>query len=193
MTDAGGIEAAIAVAEVVRSLPYQWPSPPDAESARALGVGSCASKHALLAEELSALSLLSTPLLVTGPLLPAALHDEPEFAPARELLEVHELIVVHTPWSGPVRVDITWDPPLVEHGLPGEKWLGTNDTPIAVAADGPGWSVPRENLRPMKEALRSRLYAAGERPIRDKALAAMNGRFAEWRSLQTDPAASANG
>ena len=138
MAHAGVLEAATAVAEEVRALPYQWPSPPDAASARAVGAGSCASKHALLAEELSALGLVSTPLRVTGPLLPAAFRDEPEFASARHLLEVHELIVVHTPWSGPVHVDITWDPPLVEHGLPGEKWLGTHDTAIAVAVNGPG-------------------------------------------------------
>lgn len=174
-------QEAVTVAETIRKMPYQWPSPPDAASARACGAGSCASKHALLAEELMALGLVSTPLLVVGPLVPAAFRDEPGFAPARHLLEVHELVVVVTPWAGPLRVDITWDPPLVERGLPGEMWNGADDTPVAVASTGPGWAVPRDGLRTAKEALRARLYAPGERSIRDEALAAMNARFADWR------------
>jgi len=164
-------------------MPYAWPSPPDAASARVLGTGSCASKHALLAEELLVLGVESLPLLVVGPLVPRILAEDPEISPGRLLPEVHECLTVLTPWAGPLRVDVTWDPPLIKRGLPGTlSWDGRSDMSLAVGEGGPSWSVPRDGLRQAKEALRSRLYRPGERELRDRTLAAMARRFEEWRS-----------
>jgi hypothetical protein len=166
----------------VQAMPYAWPAPPDAESARLAGSGSCASKHALLAEELLAAGIESLPLLVVGPLVPRALADDPGVAPGRLLPEVHECLTVLTPWAGPLRVDVTWDPPLIVRGLPGTlDWDGHSDMLLAVGEGGPCWSVPRDGLRAAKEALRDRLYRGGEREVRDQVLAAMASRFAEWR------------
>ena len=167
----------------VQAIPYAWPSPPDAESARASGTGSCASKHALLAEELLGVGIESLPLLVVGPLVPRILAEDPAVAPGRFLPEVHECLTVLTPWAGPLRVDVTWDPPLIARGLPGTlDWDGHSDMSLAVGEGGPCWAVPREGLRAAKEALRARLYRHGEREIRDRVLAAMARRFEEWRS-----------
>jgi hypothetical protein len=163
-------------------MPYAWPAPPDAESARREERGSCASKHALLAEELAALGIDSMPLFVVGPLVPRVLADDPEIAPGRLLPEVHECLTVLTPWAGPLRVDVTWDPPLIARGLPGTlDWEGRGDMLLAVGEGGPCWSVPREGLRGAKEALRKRLYREGERDVRDRVLEAMAKRFEEWR------------
>ncbi|HVP05714.1 MAG TPA: hypothetical protein VMT90_08570 [Dehalococcoidia bacterium] len=167
----------------VQAMPYVWPAPPDAASARAAGAGSCASKHALLAEELLAAGIESLPLLVVGPLVPRALADDPDVAAGRLLPEVHECLTVLTPWAGPLRVDVTWDPPLIARGLPGTlDWDGHTDMLIAVGEGGPCWSVPREGLRQAKEALRARLYRDNEREVRDRTLAAIARRFNEWRS-----------
>jgi hypothetical protein len=172
----------LALVHDIQSLPYAWPAPPDAGSARRAGAGSCASKHALLAEELSGIGLTSLPLFVVGPLVPAALASDPEIAPGEHLAEVHECLTVLTPWAGPLRVDVTWDPLLVRHGLPGTlDWDGRTDMLLAVGEGGPCWSVPRESLREAKEALRSRLYRPDERETRDRVLAAMAQRFAHWR------------
>ena len=62
-------EQVIAVVSNVQRLPYSWPSPPDAASARHMGTGSCSSKHALLAEELEALDIPTLPLLLVLPSL----------------------------------------------------------------------------------------------------------------------------
>ncbi|HEY8768584.1 MAG TPA: hypothetical protein VIP09_15205 [Dehalococcoidia bacterium] len=70
------------------------PTPPDAASARAAGEGSCASKHALLAEELAAIGRQSLPLLVVGSLVPTMLKTDPELAPGTHLSEVHECLTV---------------------------------------------------------------------------------------------------
>jgi hypothetical protein len=108
--------------------------------------------------------------------------DEPDFAAGRHLIEVHELLTVFTPWAGPVRVDVTWDPPLIARGLPGTlDWDGRSDMTIAVGVTGAGWSVPRERLRECKEAVRARLYGPGEREVRDEALARLAQRFTGWR------------
>ncbi len=164
-------------------MPYTWPSLPDAASARATGTGSCASKHALLAEELTAIGLQSLPLLVVGSLVPQMLKSDPQLAPGAHLSEVHECLTVLTPWAGPLRIDVTWDPPLVGRGLPGTlDWDGRTDMLLAVGEGGPCWSVPREGLREAKEALRSRLYRPGQREVRDRVLAALGRRFEEWRS-----------
>jgi hypothetical protein len=166
----------------IQAMPYVWPSPPDAESARTSGIGTCASKHALLAEELLAVGIESLPLLVVGPLVPRILADDPEIEPGHLLPEVHECLTVLTPWAGPLRVDVTWDPPLIARGLPGTlDWDGHSDMSLAVGEGGPCWSVPRDGLREAKEALRSRLYRGNEREIRDRTLAAMARRFEEWR------------
>ena len=176
-------EATIAIVRRVQALPYAWPSPPEAASARAAGAGSCASKHALLAEELAAIGLQSMPLLVVGSLVPQMLKTDPELAPGAHLAEVHECLTVLTPWAGPLRVDVTWDPVLVRRGLPGTlDWDGRTDMLLAVGEGGPCWSVPREGLREAKEALRSRLYRPGQREVRDRVLAALAQRFADWRS-----------
>lgn len=173
----------IAVVHEVQALPYVWPSPPDAESARSMGADSCASKHALLAEELSTIGIDNYPLFVVGKLVPDILAGDADLAPGAHLPEVHECLTVLTPWAGPLRVDVTWDPPLVEHGLPGTlDWDGTVDMLLAVGETGSGWSVPREGLREAKEALRRRLYGPGERELRDHTLAALAKRFEEWRS-----------
>jgi hypothetical protein len=176
------IDRAIALVHDIQALPYAWPSPPDAASARTAGAGSCASKHALLAEELAAIGLQSLPLFVVGPLVPAALAADPEIAPGKHLAEVHECLTVRTPWAGPLRVDVTWDSLLIRRGLPGTlDWDGRTDMLLAVGEGGPCWSVPRDGLREAKEALRSRLYRPGEREFRDRVLAAMAQRFAHWR------------
>lgn len=174
---------AIALVREVQSLPYAWPAPPDADSARRMGAGSCASKHALLTEELAAIGVESRPLFVVGKLVPEMLADDPELAAGAHLPEVHECLTVITPWAGPLRVDVTWDPPLVARGLPGTlAWDGETDMLLAGGETGPGWSVPREGQRAAKEALRSRLYGPGERELRDRTLTALAKRFEEWRS-----------
>ena len=172
----------VAIVRRVQAMPYAWPSAPDAASARAAGEGSCASKHALVAEELATIGLQSLPLLLVGSLVPQMLNVDPELAPGAHLSEVHECLTVLTPWAGPLRVDVTWDPVLIQHGLPGTlDWDGRTDMLIAVGEGGPCWSVQREGLRQAKEALRSRLYRPGEREVRDRVLAALARRFEEWR------------
>jgi hypothetical protein len=175
----------IEVAKSVQALPYVWPAPPTAGYARERREGSCASKHALLAEELETAGIDSAPLLVVGPLVPPMLAGEAEFTAAAALAEVHECLTVVTPWAGPLRVDVTWDPPLIERGLPGTlDWDGAADMPYAIGEAWETYAVNRGRLREMKEALRSRLYGPGERDVRDAALAAMVRRFAEWRSAE---------
>lgn len=181
-----GIEqrsAAIEVAEQIRAVPYVWPGGPDAEAVRRTGVGTCASKHALLAEELEGLGIASAPLLVVGPLVPEQLLEDPTIGRGCRLVEVHEMLTVLTPWAGPVRVDISWDQPLVAKGLPGGSWDGSTDMVPAVGdTAGPGWSVPPAQLRAAKEALRSRLYTRADRELRDAVLGAMSARFELWRA-----------
>ena len=110
------------------------------------------------------------------------LKTDPELAPGAHLSEVHECLTVLTPWAGPLRVDVTWDPVLIRRGLPGTlDWDGCADMLLAVGEGGPCWSVPREGLREAKEALRSRLYRPGQREVRDRVLAALAQRFVEWR------------
>jgi hypothetical protein len=175
-------ERIVALVYEVQKVPYAWPGPPDAASVREYGVGTCASKHALLAEELLSVGIASVPLLVVGPLVPETLRDEEDCRPGLSLLEVHECVTVLLPWAGPVRVDVTWDPALAEHGLAITRpWDGSSDMLVAVTANGPGWAVERERLRTTKEALRRRLYGSGERPLRDRTLRAISDHFARWR------------
>lgn len=166
----------------IQRKPFAWPGEPDAESARGSRTGTCASKHALLAEGLDDLGLTCAPLLVTGRLVPSFLEHDREFEAGVNLLEVHECLVVLTPWAGPLRVDVTWDPPLLAYGLPGTMdWDGASDMRLAVEGAGAGWTVPRRQLRSAKEALRKRLYKKGERAVRDRVLAALSRRVAGWR------------
>ena len=50
------------------------------------------------------------------------------------------------------------------------------------APDGPGWSVPRSQLRAAKEGLRRRLYHPGERRQRDVILRRLSDLYARWRA-----------
>ena len=171
------------VVDEVMRLPYVWPAPPDAAAAAAAGAGSCASKHALLATRLAALGVTSRPLFVVGPLVPHVLAADPAIAPGVGLVEVHELLTVSMPGIGPVRVDVTWDPPLVARGLPGTTgWDGTTDMAVAVGEGTPAWAPDPTRLREEKEALRSRLYTGDDRRVRDRVLAAMSALFAAWRA-----------
>jgi hypothetical protein len=166
----------------VGALPYLWPCPPDAESARRAGAGSCASKHALLQEDLAGLGVGARPLFVVGSLVPDVLVDDPEVAVGVGLLEVHECLTVSVPDVGPCIVDVTWDPPLLDAGLAGtRRWDGRSDMVVAVGAPSGWWAPDPDRLREEKEALRARLYGNGDRQRRDRVLAAMAARFAEWR------------
>ena len=176
-------DAVVARVRAVQRMPYAWPAPPDADSARELGEGSCASKHALLAEELFVIGVPSAPLLVVGPLVPLLLRGEPDCAAGLALVEVHECLTVITPWDGPLRVDVTWDPPLIARGLAGDPaWSGDTDMPLAVGDGSPGWAASHDGVRAAKLALRARLYTRSEREARDATLAAMSRHFAAWRA-----------
>jgi hypothetical protein len=108
-------------------------------------------------------------MLLVGPLVPSLWPDLQ--GPAGHLLEVHECLVVETPWAGPLLVDVTWHPAAVAHGLPGTlDWDGLSDMVPAVSPLR-SYAVSRSELRTQKEALRSRLYSADERELRDEILA----------------------
>jgi hypothetical protein len=148
-------------------------------STAATGTGTCAGKHALLAQRLEAVGLNALPLLVVGPLAPKLWPDLA--AAADGLLEVHECLTVLTPWAGPLTVDVTWHPAAVAAGLPGlpVEWDGCSDTPVAVEPLGPGYALPPSRLRPAKEALRARLYDGDARSRRDTLLAEIAERARE--------------
>ena len=174
----------LALVESARDLPFRWPGEPDAKTARSLGAGTCASKHALLAEDLSTIGVGSVPLLMVGPLIPPSLLDDPLFAPAKGLTEMHECLRVETPWAGPLLVDITWDPVVLAHGFRGTlPWAGVGDMLPAIAPDRGPWEVPREGLREAKERLRLELYQPSERGLRYRTLLALSDRFEQWRRL----------
>lgn len=156
---------------LVQALPYRWPAPPDAASTLAAGAGTCAGKHALLAQRVHSAGLDARPLLVVGPLAPPLWPDL--VAASAGLLEVHECLTVLTPWAGPITVDVTWHPTAVAAGLPGlpDGWDGWSDSPVAVEPASAGYAVPRSQLRQAKEALRARLYDGDDRARRDALLA----------------------
>lgn len=175
------LERCVQIVEEVRSLPYHWPGPPDAMAALREGRGTCASKHALLADRLEEIGIETAPLLMVGRLVPASLADR--FPEAAGLLEVHECLTVSTPWAGPLAVDVTWDPALVVQGFPGVlPWNGLDDMPFAIKPEGRAWAVPRHGLRAAKEAIRARLYTDAERALRDRTLAELATIFAAWRA-----------
>lgn len=166
----------------IAAMPYVWPGEPTADAARESGTGTCASKHALLAEELAAIGIESRPTLASGALIPRMWIHDPIFSEARELLEVHELLTVSVPGVGPCRVDVTWDPPLIRAGLPGQvDWDGASDMTPAIGETTNWWSPHPQRLREEKEALRSRLYGPGDRQVRDDALETLSQRFVVLR------------
>lgn len=185
--------AIIAAVHSVQALPYRWPAPSDAAAARATGFGTCASKHALLAEELERLGIASEPRLVIGRLVPAGWGDHPLFRTDTDLLEVHECLSVTLPWRAGTLVDVTWDPPLVKRGLAGTlDWDGGSDMALALAPAEELIPAQRVALRSAKEGLRTRIYRQGDRDRRDRVLAALSALFAEWRSTEGAPQSSSS-
>jgi hypothetical protein len=129
----------VALVHEVQAKPYAWPGEPAADAVRQAGTGTCASKHALLAEELAALGVSSSPLLVVGSLVPPVLTTEDDCRDGLSLREVHECLTVQTPWAGPLLVDVTWDPALAAHGLASTRpWDGESDMRLAVDPQGAG-------------------------------------------------------
>lgn len=151
-----------------------WPAPPDAASTRAAGRGTCAGKHAVLAEDLAAIGIRSRPLLLVGPLVPDLWPDL--VAEANGLQEVHECLTVETDWVGPLLVDVTWHPAAVRRGLPGTlDWSGDRDMQPALPPLA-CYAVSRSHLRSQKEKLRGRLYTPAERGRRDALLGELASR-----------------
>jgi hypothetical protein len=159
----------VEAAERVQLLPYSWPGPPDATSARDTGRGTCAAKHALLREFLLKAGLRSSRILVVGPLAPDLWPDLQ--TKAGGLMEVHECLTVETEWAGPLLVDVTWQPVAVAAGLPGTlNWDGRSDMVCAVNPVA-SYAVADEYFRDQKERLRARLYTSDQRLLRDTILA----------------------
>jgi hypothetical protein len=172
----------LALVEEVRALPFRWPGEPDANAARLSGWGTCASKHALLAEKLAAIGVGSTTLLMAGPLIPPDLLQDPLFSPARGLIEMHECLRVEAPWAGPLLVDITWDPVVLSHGFRGTfPWEGVTDMLPAIEPSKGPWVVATEGICEAKERLRSEIYTPSDRELRIRTLVALSDRFEQWR------------
>lgn len=160
----------------VQRMPYAWPGPPTAASAKETGRGTCASKHALLRDDIRAVGLGCERLIVVGPLVPDVWPDLGEGG--LHLMEVHECLTVVTPWAGPLLVDVTWHPAAVRAGLPGTlNWDGASDMICAIAATRA--YVVTSDFRAQKEMLRSRLYSAADRNTRDQILATIAKRADE--------------
>lgn len=160
----------------VQSLPYTWPAPPEAAWTRAAGRGTCAGKHALLAEDLRERGLRSRPLLMVGPLVPEMWPDL--VAEGGDLQEVHECLTVETAWAGPLLVDVTWHPAAIQGGLSGTlDWPGEHDMQPALSPVA-CYAVGRRQLRAQKEKLRERIYTPEQRVRRDDLLAELARRAA---------------
>ena len=156
---------------------YVWPAGPDAGSTRRKRAGTCAGKHAVLAEDLAARGLVAHPMFVVGPLVPDLWPDLQQLA--GHLLEVHECLSVETPWAGPLIADITWHPEAIARGLPGTlDWDGSSDMAMAVRPLQ-SYAVSRTHLRSQKESLRARLYSPEDRALRDATLAEIARRAAD--------------
>jgi hypothetical protein len=169
-------EALARSAALVQQYRYVWPAAPDAESTRRNRAGTCAGKHAVLAEDLATCGLIANPMLVVGPLVPELWPDLQELA--GHLLEVHECLSVETPWAGPLTADVTWHPEAIAAGLPGTlDWDGTSDMAIAVQPFR-SYAVGRTHLRAQKEALRARLYSPEDRQLRDAIMTEIGRRAA---------------
>jgi hypothetical protein len=173
---AESIRQFVAVAREVQGLPYVWPGSPEASAAREQGFGTCASKHALLAEELEKLRLRSLPLLVIGPLAPKIWPDLCHEAAG--LVEVHECLTVLTPWSGPLLVDVTWPAAAVEAGLPGldRDWDGLRDGGCAIEPIQAAFAVERRDIRTWKLALRHRRTSPADFTRRESVLSEIAAR-----------------
>jgi hypothetical protein len=162
-TGGSGLRAEfVATVREIQSFPYSWPGPPDAAAARSQRAGTCASKHALLAEELTALGLIVSPLLVAGPLVPPIWPDL--MRGGAGLVEIHECVTVLTPWAGPLLVDVTWPAAAVAAGLGGvpPAWNGSDDTGCAIAPIQASYAVPPGDVRRWKLMLRERLSSPGD-------------------------------
>ena len=174
--------AITALVRRIIEIPYAWPGEPDAGTVRRTGRGTCASKHALLRDELDQLGLTSRSMFAVGRLVPDVLRGDPALMAAAHLCEVHEFVTVSLPDIGPCRVDVTWDPPLVRAGLPGQAtWDGRGDMRLAIGATTETWAPDPARLRTEKEQLRRRLYTARDRELRDATLATMSDIFQRWR------------
>jgi hypothetical protein len=172
-------EALARSAARVQRYRYVWPAPPDAESTRRNRAGTCAGKHAVLAEDLASLGLVANPMLIVGPLVPALWPDLQELA--GHLLEVHECLSVETAWAGPLIADVTWHPEAIAGGLPGTlDWDGVSSMAMAVQPLQ-SYAVRRPHVRAQKEALRARLYSPQDRALRDATLTDIAERAASFR------------
>lgn len=121
-------------------------------------------------------------MFVAGALVPSILAEDPNLADATDLIEIHELLVVSVPDVGPCRVDVTWDPPLIRAGLPGDLgWDGRSDMAVAVGTSDRWWVPDPDDVRTEKELLRRRLYRPGERQRRDAALGILSERLQQLR------------
>lgn len=171
-------ERLISIVTEVQQIPYAWPGPPTAASARQSGQGTCAAKHALLREKVQALGMPCMQLMVVGALVPGLW---PDLEKAGEgLMEVHECLTVATPWAGPLLVDVTWQPGAVRAGLLGTlDWDGASD--MACAVQPVASYAVGDDFRVQKELLRSRLYSAAERSTRDRILAEIASRARDLR------------
>jgi hypothetical protein len=158
-------EALARSAALIQQYRYVWPASSDAESTRRNRAGTCAGKHAVLAEDLASCGLIANPMFVVGPLVPELWPDLRELA--GHLLEVHECLSVETPWAGPLIADVTWHPEAIAGGLPGTlDWDGVSSMTVAVQPFQ-SYAVSRTHLRAQKEALRARLYSPEDRALRD--------------------------
>jgi hypothetical protein len=168
----------------VQSMPYTWPAPPDAAWTRAEGRGTCAGKHALLAEGLAGLGFRCSPLLMVGPLVPDLWPDL--VAEAQDLREVRECLSVETEWMGPLLVDVTWHPAAIRGGLSGTlDWSGDRDIRPALSPEA-CYAVSRSQLRTQKEKLRDRLYTAAERTRRHPLLGELARRASALGAYEDD-------
>lgn len=169
-------EALARSAALVQQYRYVWPAGADTETTRRNRAGTCAGKHAVLAEDLDSRGLIANPMFVVGPLVPELWPDLQHLA--GHLLEVHECLSVETPWAGPLLVDVTWHPETISGGLPGTlDWDGASNMALAVQPFR-SYAVSRTNLRAQKEALRARLYTPEDRALRDATLAEIGRRAA---------------
>lgn len=158
-------------------MPYSWPGEPTADYVRRYGRGTCAGKHAFLLEDLSILGFKANRLMVVGPLVPSIWPDLQ--ADSGGLMEVHECLTVETAWAGPLLVDVTWPPAAIRAGLRGTlHWAADTDMTCAVEQLA-CYAVHDDEFREQKEHLRSRLYTAEDREVRDRVLSEMSARVNE--------------
>ena len=155
-------------AQEIQNVPFAWPADPTAEYVRRHRRGTCAGKHALLREWLEWIGFMVSRLMVIGPLAPTIWPDLE--AESEGILEVHECLTVETEWAGPLTVDVTWHSAAIRAGLPGTlDWDATSDMVCAVEPLR-SYAVSDSRFRDQKERLRSRIYSAEDRDVRDRVL-----------------------